>query len=299
MRNLFIVLISLITINGFALPPALADSNAGLSIEDAASVEEAVERITAILEKQGFDIVLVVNHAAAAASIDPPQELRPTQVIFARQPLIFERLTRKRSDTIALDLPLKFLVYEDADEEIQVISNPVGYLLDRHDIKIKDPVLRLLQLSVNKFGDPDSGLVAIKSTRTLAETVESLKAEIESRAPAGFRIPLVLDFGKYDYDRGSKRRHRDNLPQQVLIVFGNPNVGTPLMQADQRIGLNLPQTYLVSEDKEGRVSILWNDPFFKAECCNIQGQNERLAAIAAALHAIAEIGADIPPKADD
>jgi uncharacterized protein (DUF302 family) len=285
MRNLFIVLISLITINGFALQPALAESNAGLSIEDAASVEEAVERISAILEKQGFDIVLVVNHTAAAASVG--LKLDPTQVIFARQARIFERLTRKLDDNITIDLPLKFLVFEDEDGEIQFTSNSVGYLVDRFDIKIKDPVLRFLQLSVNQFGKPDSGLESIISTRTLADTVDSLIAEIESRD--GFRIPLVLDFT--EDNRGRHRRHRDNLLQQVLIVFGNPNAGTPLMQADQRIGLNLPQEYLVSEDKDGQVNIIWNDPFFIAECCNIQGQNGRLAGIAAALLAIAQIGA--------
>ena len=287
MRTLLIVLISLITINGFALPPALADSNTGLSIEDAESVEDAVERISALLEKQGFEIVLVVNHAAAAASVD--LELRPTQVIFARQPRIFERLTRKLDDNISIDLPVKFLVFEDEDGEIQFTSNSVGYLVDRFDIKIKDPVLRFLQLSVNQFGDPASGLVAIKSSRTLADTVDSLIVEIESRAKAGFRIPLVLDFT--EDNRGRHRRHRDKLLQQVLIVFGNPNAGTPLMQADQRIGLNLPQEYLVSKDKDGQVNIIWNDPFFIAECCNIQGENGRLAAIGGALRAIAEIGA--------
>jgi uncharacterized protein (DUF302 family) len=139
-------------------------------------------------------------------------------------------------------------------------------------------------------------LVAIKSTRTLADTVDSLIAEIESepRAEAGFRIPLVLDFT--EDNRGRHRRHRDNLLRQVLIVFGNPNAGTPLMQADQRIGLNLPQEYLVSEDKDGQVNIIWNDPFFIAECCNIQGQNGRLAAIAAVLREIAEIGAGNLPE---
>lgn len=287
MRNLLIAIICFVTINGFALKPALADSNTSISIVGAATVDEAVTQIIEILEGQGFDIVLVVNHAAAAASVG--RDLRPTQVIFARQPLIFERLTRKLDDNITIDLPLKFLVYEDAEGDIQVISNPTGYLVDRFDIKIKNPVLRLLQLSNNQFGKPASGLETIISTRTLAETVDSLIAEIESRAGAGFRIPLVLDFTEDDW--GRNRRHRNKLLQQVLIVFGNPNVGTPLMQADQRIGLNLPQEYLVSEDKDGQVNIIWNDPFFIAECCNIQGENGRLAAIAAALLAIAEIGA--------
>ena len=288
MRNLLIAIISFVALIGFELQPTLAESNSGLSIEDTATVDETVEQIIDILEGQGFDIELVVNHAAAAASVG--LELRPTQVIFARQPPIFERLTRRLDDNITIDLPLKFLVYEDAEREIQVISNPTGYLVDRFDIALKNRVLKSLQHSVNQFGKPGSGLVSIKSSRTLADTVDSLIAEIESRAGAGFRIPLVLDFTEDDRDR--KLRHRDKLLQQVLIVFGNPNVGTPLMQADQRIGLNLPQKYLVSEDKDGQVNIIWNDPFFIAECCNIQGENGRLAAIADALLAIAEIGAD-------
>ena len=118
MRNLLFALICLITINGFALQSALANSNTDLSIDDFETVDEAVAQISAILENQRFEIVLVVNHTAAAASVG--LTLRPTQVIFARQPRIIERLTRKRSDTIALDLPLKFLVYEDADEKILV-----------------------------------------------------------------------------------------------------------------------------------------------------------------------------------
>lgn len=56
MRNLFIVLVSLITINGFALPPALAESNSGRSVADADSVDEAVAQIIEILENQGFEI---------------------------------------------------------------------------------------------------------------------------------------------------------------------------------------------------------------------------------------------------
>jgi uncharacterized protein (DUF302 family) len=282
MRNLFIVLISLITINGFALQPALAESNSGLSIEDAESVEDAVERISAILEKQGFDIVLVVNHAAAAASVD--LKLRPTQVIYARQPRIFERLTLKRSHTIGIDLPLKFLVFEDAEGEIQEISNPLGYLVDRHDIKPKDFLLRWLQFRVNQFGKPASGLVTIPSNQTFEETVESLKTAIPS-PPFGF--PLEVDF---DDGPGSYRKHRGSrLP--FLLVFGNPAVGTPLMQEDQRIGLDLPQEYLVWEDRDGGVYITWNDPFFIAERYDIRDQDERLTLIANALNNFAQIGA--------
>ena len=43
-----------------------------------------------------------------------------------------------------------------------------------------------------------------------------------------------------------------------LIIFGNPLVGTPFKQADQRIGIDLTQKILVVEDSEGRVFIAIN-----------------------------------------
>jgi uncharacterized protein (DUF302 family) len=282
MRNLFFALICLVTINGFALPSVLADSNTSISVQDADSVDDAVAHIIEILESQGFDIVLVVNHAAAAASVG--LELRPTQVIFARQSRTFERLTLKRSGTIGIDLPLKFLIFEDAAGEIQVTSNPVGYLVDRHGAAVKDPLLRLLQSSVNQFGIPPDGLVTIFSKQSFEDTVESLKSAVPSPP---FRIPLELDFNA----DGSRNRKLQGIRRPFLLVFGNPAVGTPLMQADQRIGLDLPQKYLVWEDRDGGVNITWNDPFFIAARYNIQDQDARLTAIANALNNFAQIGA--------
>lgn len=63
------------------------------------------------------------------------------------------------------------------------------------------------------------------------------------------------------------------------------------MQATQEAGIDLPQKFLVWEDSDGRVKISYNDPFFVAKRHNIQGQDERLAAIANALANIAQLGA--------
>jgi uncharacterized protein (DUF302 family) len=48
-------------------------------------------------------------------------------------------------------------------------------------------------------------------------------------------------------------------PTQVLI-FGNPKAGTPLMQARQTVGLDLPLRVLVWEDGEGKVWLSYNSP---------------------------------------
>src|SRR4030095_8182181 len=49
-----------------------------------------------------------------------------------------------------------------------------------------------------------------------------------------------------------------------LLIFGNPPAGTPLMQAEQTIGIDLPLKALVWEDASGGVWIAYNDPAWLA-----------------------------------
>lgn len=239
------------------------------------SVDEAVQMVSDRLKRQGFDIPLVVNHRAAAASVG--LELRPTQVIFACPPKPLERSLLRRGTTLGIDLPLKYLVFEDENGDLQVRANPVGYLIDRHDLRIRDFGLYLTGVLAEQFGAGATGLVSVASQRSLDDTVQALQAAIS--ASGAFRIPLVLDFGE-----GMRR----NGP--VLIVFGNPNAGTPLMQGTQEIAIDLPQKFLVSQSRDG-VVISYNDPLFVARRANLLGQDMRLDAIANALANFAAAGA--------
>lgn len=49
------------------------------------------------------------------------------------------------------------------------------------------------------------------------------------------------------------------LADEVVVVFGNPRAGTPLMQADPRIGIELPLRLLVWDDS-GQTIVGYNDP---------------------------------------
>ncbi|MBL1293117.1 MAG: DUF302 domain-containing protein [Thiotrichales bacterium] len=255
------------------------------SVNDATTVDEAVRQITTTLERQGFDIALVVDHAAGAASVG--LELAPTQVILARPPRFFERRLLRRNATVALDLPLKILVFE-VDGEIQLRFNSIGYLIERHDIVLRDFLLHSLDSVIEQFGGRQSGIVTVASLGSIEETVDGLRAAISAN-PA-FRVPLVLDFN-------ANRRARKR-PFPVLIVFGNPNAGTPLMQVDQRIGIDLPQKFLVWQDKQGGVNISYNSPQFLADRYNVQGQDARLEAIANALRRFALVGAGKDPNGE-
>jgi uncharacterized protein (DUF302 family) len=247
-------------------------------IEDAASVPEAVQAIRTTLEDQGFTLAAVIDHAANAASVG--LELRPTVLIIFSDPKTETRLIR-RSQTVAIDLPQKFLVWEDEMGRIRLAFNSPGYLSERHDIEARDRLLRHLDKVLGQFGPLDNGLVTIDSSQSVEDTVASLQAALQS---AGFRLPLFIDFTAQA--RGKKLR-----PTQ-LVVAGNPNVGTQLMQNQQSIGLDLPQKFLVWEDSGGQVRITYNDPLFIAKRHNIQGLEALLGNITNALANFAAAGAN-------
>lgn len=76
-----------------------------------------------------------------------------------------------------------------------------------------------------------------------------------------------------------------------IIIFGNPNLGTPLMQESQSIGLDLPQKILVWEDADGKVHLSYNDPEFLKIRHGINESDEEIQQISNALQNISEAAA--------
>ena len=254
------------------------------SVNDFETVSEAVDSIKTTLEDQGLEIVGVINHAANAKNVD--LELPPTQLILFRDRRLEKRMLHT-SRTVGIDLPQKILVFEDQDEgKIKLLYNAAGYLSDRHDIKSWDPLLYRLNKRLNQFGELDKGLITIKSKFSVAETVENLKFVLLDN---DFFVPFTFDFtGKSHY------WHKRKAAQ--LIIFGNPKVGTPLMQNQQEIGIDLPQKFLVWEDREGRVHVSFNDPLFIGKRHGIQGLDTMLGNIGKRLKDLAEEGAGTKPE---
>ena len=244
----------------------------------AQSVDDAVATIIATLEDQGLSIPLVVNHAAAADSVG--LSLRPTQVIMARLPRSVERGLLRRSGTVGIDLPVKVLVFEDADGAIQLRVNSIGYLTDRHDLSVSDWAAGIYSQITEQFVDPADGLVTIESNQGLDATLASLQAALAGND--AFRVPLVLNYNE-----------RSNPGGPVLVVFGNPNAGTPLMQATQEVALDLPQKMLIWHEND-RTFITYNDPFYVAARHGVVDQKPRLNAISTALANFAAAAAGEP-----
>ncbi len=73
-----------------------------------------------------------------------------------------------------------------------------------------------------------------------------------------------------------------------IIMFGNPNLGTPLMQTSPITGLDLPQKILIWQDDQGLVKISYNDPLYLKNRHDIEGKDEILQKISSALNAITD-----------
>lgn len=76
------------------------------------------------------------------------------------------------------------------------------------------------------------------------------------------------------------------LPDEVVVVFGNPRAGTPLMQADPRVGIELPLRILVW-DQDGQTVVGYNDPKGLDGAYALTSQVATLEAMSSLLHALA------------
>ena len=77
-----------------------------------------------------------------------------------------------------------------------------------------------------------------------------------------------------------------------LIIFGNPKVGSPLMQCQQSVAIDLPQKALMWKDTQGTVWISYNDPRYLQNRHDIPGCNEVITKIGAALAGITKAASE-------
>ncbi len=96
-----------------------------------------------------------------------------------------------------------------------------------------------------------TGLVIKESPYSVEATELRLDAVLTEKGISTF---AVVDHAQNAESAGLSLR-----PTRV-VIFGNPKLGTPLMQCAQSIAIDLPQKMLIWEDEAGQVHIAYNDP---------------------------------------
>jgi len=127
-----------------------------------------------------------------------------------------------------------------------------------------------------------SGLTTLPSHHSVADTLDRLSAALRAKG--------VHEFARIDHAAGAAEVGQPLRPTTV-VIFGNPAAGTPLMQADQRIGLDLPLKVLVWQDEAGQVWLTYGDPMWLAARYSLDDKAapaaQRLAAVLAGFAAAA------------
>jgi uncharacterized protein (DUF302 family) len=125
---------------------------------------------------------------------------------------------------------------------------------------------------------PD-GLTVLPCAYGPKETADRLAAAVARR---GMAVLARIDHAAAAAEVGMELR-----PTEVLI-FGNPRAGTPLMQAVQTIGIDLPLKALVWQDEADAVWLAYNDPtWLAARHGGLDGTDRVLRAMTDALAAVA------------
>jgi uncharacterized protein (DUF302 family) len=127
---------------------------------------------------------------------------------------------------------------------------------------------------------PDTGLTTIASGHSVKQTIDLVESDLASKG--------MTVFARIDHAAGAKEVGLALRPTQLLI-FGNARGGTPLMQSNQRIGIDLPLKMLAWEDESGKTWLTYNDPAWLAKRHGLGHElNQAVTGMAAALDAIAK-----------
>lgn len=118
------------------------------------------------------------------------------------------------------------------------------------------------------------GMTDVKSDSSVASTTERLQNILEEQG--------MTVFNRISHSDGAKKAGLE-LRETELLIFGNPKAGTPLMQCQQSVAIDLPQKALIWQDEAEQVWISYNEPQYLAKRHKVTGCSEALAKVEQAL----------------
>lgn len=120
----------------------------------------------------------------------------------------------------------------------------------------------------------EGGVVTIESAHDVATTIDRLEDAVEG---AGAKV-----FARIDHAAGAANVDMELRPTQMLM-FGNPKLGTPALQAGQTIGMDLPLRVVAWEDETGKTMVSYTDPATMAARHGIDADHPVVAKMTGAL----------------
>lgn len=120
-------------------------------------------------------------------------------------------------------------------------------------------------------------LVVTASPHSVSDTLDRVEAAVTSR---GAKV-----MARVDHAAGAASIEAELAPMQLLI-FGNPRLGTPLLQAAPTMGIDLPVHVLAWSDADGATQIAYNDPAALAARHGVAADHPAIARMTGVLSAV-------------
>ena len=109
---------------------------------------------------------------------------------------------------------------------------------------------------VSSLASAADGLIAVKSPHSVSATMNKFEELVKQRG--------LTVIARIDHAAGAEKIGMTLRPTELLI-FGNPQGGTPLMECVQTVGIDLPLKVLVWQDASAQVWLGYNDPAYLAQ----------------------------------
>ncbi len=132
--------------------------------------------------------------------------------------------------------------------------------------------------SVNIAQDAN-GLIKVESKHSVEETASKMKNLIKEK---GLTFFTKINHRKNAENAGLKMK------PTVVLIFGNPKLGTPIMKCEKTYAIDLPQKMLIYEDDEGKVWIVYNDQDYLVKRHKLKECKNEIEKVKNALKSLAE-----------
>lgn len=266
----------------------------GYAATDSNAIGVYTAIVTTLTDNPNIGIVAQIDHAANAENASLPLDFTRT-VIFGNPNLGTPLM--QINPQVGLDLPQKIIVYTDTDGQTVAAYNSTDYLSNRHNVgsaatidmisgALSNIVAAATDSTTTVNADTttlNEGIITVQSSNDFDTTYSNIVTELSNIEP----ISIIAEVNH----QANAASIDVTLNPLRLIVFGNPALGTPLMQESSTTAVDLPQKMLVYQNDMDEVVIIYNDPFFTAERHGVTDNDDTLTTISGALENIANAGA--------
>lgn len=145
---------TLITLALVAATSAGAAMAERINVASNANVATSVDRLTGAVEKAGARVFTKVDFAQGSASVG--ETLRPTTVVIFGSPKIGARALQQ-GQTLALNLPLRILFFEDANGQTWATYDDPTALAPSHGLATDHPAVLAMKGALEKFSAAATG----------------------------------------------------------------------------------------------------------------------------------------------